>query len=110
MKINATKKEICELLSKATGIEVTDFSVKKTASFNAQKFIDAVKNLDYLGSQKITAIKAIREVAGYDKNNHCHLTLSNAKWAVENWPQWIAFVKEKGRLPQGEYLYNGILK
>lgn len=116
MKITATKEQICEILSRAVGSTVTDFCVsnpvKRSKAF-AEKFRAAIKGLNYLAHEKIPAIKKLREIAGDRKEEGyytCKLKLADAKWAVENWEKWIAFVELNGRLPKDDYLHNGILK
>ena len=116
MKITATKEQICEILSRAVGSTVTDFCVcnpvGRSKAF-ANKFRVAIKELNYLGNQKIEAIKKLREIAGNRKEGltyTCKIRLDDAKWAVENWEKWIAFVELNGRLPKDEYMVNGILK
>jgi hypothetical protein len=47
---------------------------------------------------KITVIKAIREVAW--------MGLGDAKWACENWPAFINFVERNGRLPEPGFSYQ----
>ena len=97
-------------MSRAIGLTITDFCVCNPF---AEKFRAAIKGLNYLDNQKIEAIKKLREVAGDKKQNGFNvskLRLADAKWAVENWEKWIAFVELNGRLPKDDYLWSGELK
>lgn len=49
-------------------------------------------------TQKIKAIKAIRELVD--------LGLADAKWAVENWAAFIAFVEKNDRVPEPGFSYQ----
>lgn len=116
MKINATYTEICEMLSKATGQTVTGFSVSKnTIHPLAAKLVDIFVGIDYLGCDKIKAIKRFREVTGrcpdpeYPGQDKAVINLADAKWAVENWGKFFDFVKKNGCLPKaGYYLSNNL--
>jgi hypothetical protein len=82
MKIELTKSQ---LLAKADLIE------QEMAKYN------------YTGTQKIMAIKALRQLSSDQKWSGNTMLLADAKWAVENYPRFIAFVREHDRLPLDDY-------
>lgn len=102
-----------KVLSNHFGSEVEDFVISKSHTFHARLMECLVRemNLDYkgngsdlqgfiTGANKIPAIKALRvAVAEIDKTT---FGLADAKWAVENWATFYAFIKSKGRLPKIE--------
>lgn len=111
MKIHATHEEICQMLSRAVGSPVESFKVKKTGNSQlVNHCVKAVESVDYKGSGKIAAIKALRELFRDKVTGATSLGLAEAKYAVENWEKWLNFVKQNGRIPADGYLYNGELK
>jgi hypothetical protein len=63
----------------------------------------AVEGLRYNSDQKIMAIKALRQAVADDKG---FMGLADAKYAVENWASFLAFVEQNGRLPQNGFADN----
>lgn len=112
MKIHATHEEICQMLSRAVGSPVESFSIRKGDNKLVNQCKAAVESVDYKGNGKIAAIKALRAVFPIhgDQFRTSSLGLAEAKYAVENWEKWIAFVKKNNRIPVEGYLYNGELK
>lgn len=74
--------------------------------FPLKELLEMENKFEYVYTQKIPAIKYLREIAG------CYfpLRLADAKWAVENWTKWKEFIKANNRLPISGYAYSGQLK
>lgn len=115
MKITVTKAELLEILSKHFGVEIMECTIAKPSTL-AKDITDFLKDTvmksvgtlrmatlpvnaqTWTGENKIPAIKALREwYHGKYKDN---LGLAEAKWAIENWDQWIGFVIKRGRAPK----------
>lgn len=59
-------------------------------------------------SRKIDAIRYLREMDCTTKtidNDKQKMRLTNAKWAIENWVEWISYVNTYGNLP--EIVFSG---
>lgn len=109
MKIEITYSELCAILSRSFNCTVESINIINGTTL-AQKCIAAVTKLNYKGNEKISAIKALREVFPCNEPNRSStLGLAEAKWAVENWEKWIEFVKQNNRVPANGYCYNNIL-
>jgi len=101
MQIRVTKVELLEIMSAHFGREITEVVIAKPpAAYEA--FLNKLEKemqIDHLTEavlfephHKIPAIKALRGlVPSYG--------LGDAKWVIENWMQWSAFFKSKGRIP-----------
>lgn len=100
MKITLTEKEMLSLLTKAVGMKVTEYHICEPLAIRCRKAVEVWR---YLADQKIIAIKELRNVFCGRKNDFgiefCELSLGRAKWAVENWGKWIAYVEEHDCLP-----------
>ena len=57
----------------------------------------------YQTTQKIAAIKALRQLAVDNKWVEVTIGLGDAKWAVENFNEFIAFIEQNHRLPKPGY-------
>ena len=57
-----------------------------------QKIINDIQSLNYDTTQKIQAIKKLRELVP-------GMGLADAKWAVENWAQWCGTALRLNRVP-----------
>ena len=106
MKIEITKQDLLRFLSKRMGMEVTDVVVVSGVRM-ADMIRKAIGGLDYKFSQKIMAIKALRQLATDEKWVEVTIGLADAKWAVENFNDFIAFVEKNDRLPE-PYYSNGL--
>jgi len=96
MKVSLTKKELLELLTKHFGYEVTECVIAKSfVLYN--KLNSAMKKEISTPNNKIASIKLLRTLVHHHTKND--VGLADAKWAVENWPKWIAFVKINNRIP-----------
>lgn len=116
---------MCNLLTKALNITVTDFSILKgprpvkSVNTNVHPFSTLGQTVisqmtNALGRHvnrislgeftpetgKIPAIKALRGIT-------C-MGLAESKWAVENWAKWIQFVGYEGEYPHIN-TYDGVL-
>jgi predicted RecB family endonuclease len=104
MKINVTltKQELLEILTAHFGHTVEDATVIVEPTI-AQIIRNAVTQLDYKISQKIAAIKALRQLAVDNKWTENVIGLGDAKWAIENFTAFIDFVEKNHRLPKPGY-------
>lgn len=101
MKIALTKPELLKILSKHFGEDITDLTITKGSNFHMilmEKLskiicIPVAPAMVFPPDKKIPAIKALREVVP-------GTGLAEAKWAIENWNEWIAFVAKHGRAPE----------
>lgn len=103
MKITLSKTELLTIISAQLGYSVTDLTISKdnplhlTIKKAVAKDLGVTGNLDSFlvnrGENKIPAIKSLRtHIPG--------MGLFDAKWAIENWSEWIAFVQVNGRFPK----------
>lgn len=111
MKLSLQKSELLAILSAHLGHTVTDITITKVPSTVARDLTAKVaRDLCISGeldqtrinhpNNKIPAIKSLRShVSG--------MGLAEAKWAVENWGEWIAFTKDNRRVPKIEFLGGG---
>lgn len=114
MKITLTKRELLDMLYDKFGFKFSEVDIVPDTDndISAAKCQQAVE-IPLSKGKKIDAIKALREVAGNTNVtglSECRLGLADAKWAVENWPKWIEFVRNFGRLPQAGYHLTGSLR
>ena len=109
IKVYLTKLELLEVLSSHFNQTVVDVEMT-TEPTVAQIVRNAVTALDYKGSQKILAIKALRQVASENRLVEDVLGLGDAKWAIENFDTFIAFVEKNNRLPKDKDGYSYGLK
>lgn len=102
MKIQITKPQLLEILSRNFNATVEDVTI---VGSDMSKIIRAeISTFDYNGSQKIAALKHLRQLT-IDHNwlDGDNMGLADAKWAVENFSAFIAFVQKNDRLPLGGY-------
>ena len=101
MKISVTKRELQSILSGYFKTNVTEVEVYEPSS-ELLNLLKAKIGVSISLAQKIPSIKSLRElcsnpqvvgVVGYS------LGLAEAKWAVENWSQFLGFVESTGRIP-----------
>jgi hypothetical protein len=102
MKIEITKQALLKFLSEHMGTEVTELVVVSGVTM-ADMIREAIGGLDYKFSQKIMAIKALRQLAVDEKWVEVTIGLGDAKWAVENFNEFIAFIEKNNRLPKPGY-------
>ena len=106
MKIQIPKSELLRVLSKSFSVDVSEVDITDD---DASPLADVVRKivtaLDYKLTQKIAAIKALRQAAS--DNKWQQISLADAKWAIEHFSEFIAFVERYNRLPKDGY-YNGL--
>src|ERR1035437_3654096 len=102
MKIQITKPQLLAILSQHFNATVEDVTI--TGSGMADIILAEINSLDYKGSQKIAAIKHLRELT-IDRNWNTgnNMSLVDAKWAIENFSRFMDFVQKKDRLPEYGY-------
>lgn len=102
MKIQITKPQLLEILSRNFNTTVEDVTI--TGSGMADIIRAEISSFDYNGSQKIAAIKHLRQLTiDNNWNDGAHMGLGDAKWAIENFSLFVAFVEKNDRLPRDGY-------
>ena len=102
IKVSLTKTELLDILSSHFGHTVEDAEIETLPSI-ARIIRDAVTQFAYQTTQKIAAIKALRQLAVDNKWVEVTIGLGDAKWAVENFNAFIDFVEKNHRLPKPGY-------
>ena len=97
--ISLTKPELLTILSSHYGFTVVDVELIQPSTMAAD-IRKTIEQFDYRGSQKIAAIKALRQL-GLDQkwNGGVVIGLADAKWIIEHFSDFIAFVENNNRLP-----------
>ena len=114
MKLTVTKKELLALCSKALGCEVSEIVVSKDFSpaklsdaklsdrivkmFQDDGYLDAQGQI--LPHQKIEAIKFLRNTIYPSTAEKGGIGLGQAKWTIEHWDEFVAFITKNRRLPK----------
>lgn len=110
MIIKLTKTELLTIICAHFSIganapvTITDWELTGPGKELADKLRAVLANIDYKVTQKIAAIKALREITsvlGFG------MGLADAKYAVENWDKFITHVEKTGVIPKDLY-YNPI--
>lgn len=109
MKISLSKPELLAIVSAELGYKVTEITITKQSTLHldieakVSQDIGVSGGLNHTlvnrGDLKIPAIKSLR-------SHVKDMGLAEAKWAVENWSQWIDFVKVNGKTPKLEFHGN----
>lgn len=102
MKIQIGKVQLLEILSRNFNTTVEDVTI--VGSDMANIIQAEISTFEYNGSQKIAAIKHLRQLT-IDHNwlGGGNMGLGDAKWAVENFSRFMAFVQKNDRLPLPDY-------
>lgn len=96
MEVILTGEEFLKILTKHYGIKVEGFTIIDADPSPKGKILRQAVS-DVLDKSKFMCnIKGLRETY---KSMGKYITLSEAKWAVENWQQFIDFVDKTNRLP-----------
>lgn len=118
--LTLTKEEILSILSESFEVVVDDFTITNPSTM-AARIRSAIEPLRYTTDQKIQAIKTLRQLAvdhnwltsdNAVRNNFdgkLSFSLDDSKWAIENFPTFIAFVEKNDRLPFKGYYQSGYL-
>ena len=110
MKVTLTKPELLNIIAKYLRVKVEDFELVAEPTPLPEivpTLREAVESVSYRGTAKIQAIKNLRMVASqFMPNKGEQFGLADAKWAVENWEKFIAFVVENNRLPLSGMSWN----
>ena len=102
IKVTLTKPELLEILSSHFGHTVIDADIETVPSI-AKLIRDVVTQFAYQTTQKIAAIKALRQLAMDNKWVEVTTGFGDAKWAIENFTAFIDFVEKNHRLPKPGY-------
>jgi len=97
MKVTVTKIELLSILTEHFRHPVTECVISKESSrlwshieCAMTKEVGAVR---FSSDKKISAIRSLRALVD-------NMGLFESKWAIENWKEWIAFVKKNDRVPR----------
>ena len=109
MTISLTHKEMRDILSKVFKTTITSFDLVEDTTL-----YDKIVNYmhDYFGSAYYTNETggmgpANRKIEAIRQLKQCvDINLSTAKWAIENWSQWLTFVKKHNRIVDICYANN----
>ena len=102
-QITLTKPELLTILSSHYGFTVVDASIVTEPAL-AKVIREVVEQFDYRSSQKIAAIKALRQASVDHKWSPLGIMgLADAKWAIEHFSDFIACVEKNDRLPADGY-------
>jgi ribosomal protein L7/L12 len=102
MKIELTKSQLLAILSQHFNVTVDEVTI--CDSTMADLLQREITQFYYATTQKIQAIKHLRQLSIDQKwLNGEIMGLADAKWAVENFPCFIDFVRKNNRLPQAGY-------
>lgn len=101
MKINLSRKELLSILSSRFGYEVTDYTITKEPRYveNLTIRMEHMNAWPIRADNKIACIKALRTEVP-------NMGLAEAKWAIENWPQWSAAAKKFNAAPKMVFVNN----
>jgi hypothetical protein len=109
MKLTLTKATLVLLLSKYMKAPITEIEITPEGNELANRLNDEISRLYPTGSDahsKIAAIKRLRELAATPgtqcdalQRGECY-SLASAKFAIENWPKFLAYVREHNRIPR----------
>ena len=99
-EIKLTGEEFLEILKKHFNCEVSGFVIlnpdpSPLGKKVRQAVVHPIDKENFVGN-----IRSLRSTA---KENHGYLTLSKARWAVDNWDEWLRFIDTHNRWPRGEY-------
>ena len=104
MKIELTKSEALTILAQHFNTPVEDVAITSPkADLIDQEMAKYRYTNRYTSDQKIMAIKALRKLSSDQKWSGNIMWLTDAKWAVENYLRFIAFVRKHDRLPSDGY-------
>ena len=93
MKLTLTKSDLLNILSNSLGTLVTEVEFTDGYTSLYTHISSAVSTYMDSPDNKIRRIKALRgAVPG--------MGLADAKWIIENWTRWIAFVRNHNRIPK----------
>ncbi len=99
-EIRLTGEEFLEILRKHFKRNVTGFVIlnpdpSPRGKIFRQAVVYPLDKENFIGN-----IRSLRETV---KSVKGYLNLSEARWAVNNWKEWLRFVDTHNRLPKGEY-------
>jgi len=107
MRITLTKPQLLNILANHFNTPVEDVVIADPQSDLADKIEWEMRRYN-LVTEKIAAIKHLRQVSvDHNWDNGRIMYLADAKWAIENFDRYVAFVRNNNRLP---IIDNGELK
>jgi len=113
MKIILTLSEAIEKLQRSFSgdiagdiqVEITGINTSWVDVLNS-----SISSLRYWSDEKIRAIKLLRELSKQYNlySDNTAMGLADAKYAVENWHDFVRFITNNGRLPVRDFYTNGM--
>ena len=102
MKIELTNDQLKAILSEyfKTPIESVTISVQPDM---ADIIEVEIRKYDYSGLEKITAIKALRQMTVNNKQMGGIMQLAYARYAIEHFNEFIQFVRKYDRFPSTDW-------
>ena len=113
MKISLSKPELLAIVSAELGYKVTEITITKQSTLHIELEAKVSQDIGVSGGLNQTLVNrgdlkipAIKSLRSHVKD----MGLAEAKWAVENWAQWIDFVKVNGKAPTMQFNgnWNGV--
>jgi GGDEF domain-containing protein len=95
-EIRLTGEEFIAILKKHFGCDISGFVIlnpdpSPMGKIVRQAVINPLDKKNFVGN-----IKSLRETV---ESIGKYLTLAEARWAIENWNEWLQFVDRKNQLP-----------
>jgi hypothetical protein len=84
-----------ELKGKINGFVILDPDPSPTGKIVRQAVVTPLDKTNFVGN-----IRSLRDTVKTIKR---YLTLAEARWAIENWEQWLQFIDRYNRLPSQGY-------
>ena len=106
MKISITKEEIKAILSAHFGVRVENFDIVESEPL---KLVDKIKEAITSPLDKLQKSVNIGKLMILSEKLKQPMIYSDAKWAIDNWPEWIAFVDRYNFIPISGYYNPGRL-
>jgi hypothetical protein len=97
MEVRLSGEQFCKILTQHYKTEVTGFVILDADPSPKGKIIRQAVEEPLDKSRLIVNIKGLRDIYESLKK---HITLAEAKWAVENWNTFIDFIDRTNRLPK----------
>lgn len=94
MKLLLTRQELLKVLGEYLKADIIDVEIVENMS---AMLVSEIQTLKFQTTEKIAAIKKLREIALRDCR--CEMGLAEAKYAIENWDRFIQYVRIHNTIP-----------
>lgn len=100
MKVKLTGEELKAILSSFFKCEVTDFTLIDPDPSPLGKFLRERITRPLDKTWFVTNIKVLRKIMEVRGDT---MNLTDARWAIENWPEFLRFIDQYNRVPFSGY-------